>query len=53
MGNIEKALLKELSRFKEIGYNIENLEEQFIGGGSGFEETQGASNLLNKFTKRQ
>ena len=32
MDNIEKTLLKELSRFKEIGYNIENLEEQVVSG---------------------
>ena len=50
---LEKKLLKELSRFKEIGRNSSNLDEQLIGGGSGFEESQGASDLLNKFKKRQ
>jgi len=50
---LEKKLLKELSRFKEIGRNSSNLDEQLIGGGSGFEKSQGASDLLNKFKKRQ
>jgi len=50
---LEKKLLKELSRFKEIGRNSSNLDEQLIGGGSGFEESQGTSDLLNKFKKRQ
>tara|TARA_R110000824_G_scaffold6818_1_gene31436 strand:- start:911 stop:1669 length:759 start_codon:yes stop_codon:yes gene_type:complete len=50
---LEKKLLKELSRFKEIGHNSNNLDEQFLGGGSGFKKTQGASDLLNKFKKRQ
>ena len=53
MDNIEKELLKELSRFREIGHNSNNLNEQMIGGGSGFEKPQGGSDILKKFTKRQ
>jgi len=57
MDNIEKELLKELNRFKEIGRNSENLDEQSmmvgLGGGSGFVQNQGGSDTLNKFTKRQ
>jgi chromosome segregation ATPase len=57
MGNIEKELLEELNRFKEIGRNSENLNEQSImvgiGGGSGFVKNQGVSDTLNKFNKRQ
>ena len=35
--NIEKKLLKELARFKQIGYNSDNLHEQtgFVGGSMG------------------
>jgi|TARA_R110000744_G_scaffold143205_4_gene255049 hypothetical protein len=50
---LEKKLLKELSRFKEIGRNSSNLDEQIIGSGSGFDEQQGESDLLMKFKKRQ
>jgi len=50
---LEKKLLKELSRFKEIGRNSDNLDEQTIGGGSGFERNQESSALLQKFKKRQ
>tara|TARA_R110002167_G_scaffold179708_1_gene379461 strand:- start:77 stop:796 length:720 start_codon:yes stop_codon:yes gene_type:complete len=53
MGNIERELIKELNRFKEIGRNSENLDEQMIGGGSGFIENQGGSDLLKKYKKRQ
>ena len=56
MDNIKEALLKELNRFKEIGRNSENLDEQSmvgIGTGSGFVQSQGATNTLNKFIKRQ
>ena len=55
MTNIENELIKELYRFKEIGHNSDNLNEQVIGigGGSGFETPQGASDSLKKFTKRQ
>ena len=55
MGNIEKELLKELNRFKEIGRNSENLDEQVvgIGGGSGFVQDQGGSDLLKKYKLRQ
>jgi hypothetical protein len=56
MDNIEKELLKELNRFKQIGRNSENLDEQSmvgIGTGSGFVQSQGATNTLNKFIKRQ
>ena len=57
MGNIEKELLEELNRFKEIGRNSENLDEQSmmvgLGGGSGFVKNQGGSNTLTKFENRQ
>jgi len=56
MDNLEKALLKQLSRFKEIGHNINNLDEQIVGGvggGSGFETQQGGSDRLEKFKKQQ
>tara|TARA_R110001592_G_scaffold2527_2_gene14786 strand:- start:373 stop:1113 length:741 start_codon:yes stop_codon:yes gene_type:complete len=55
MGNIERELIKELNRFKEIGRNSENLDEQVvgIGGGSGFIQDQGGSDLLKKYKKRQ
>jgi len=54
MSNIENELIKELYRFKEIGHNSDNLNEQtMIGGGSGFEKPQGGSDILKKFTKRQ
>ena len=57
MGNIEKELLEELNRFKEIGRNSENLNEQSmmvgLGGGSGFVKNQGGSDTLTKFKKRQ
>jgi hypothetical protein len=57
MGNIEKELLEELNRFKEIGRNSENLDEQSItvglGGGSGFVKNQGVSDTLTKFKNRQ
>ena len=29
---LEKKLLKELSRFKEINHNTQNLDEQMVGG---------------------
>tara|TARA_Y100000389_G_C17438476_1_gene507029 strand:+ start:826 stop:1605 length:780 start_codon:yes stop_codon:yes gene_type:complete len=51
IGNI---LSEELQRFNQIGEYVTNLHEQFVGGGgSGFENNQGASSLLNKFQKRQ
>jgi len=53
MGNIEKTLLKELNRFKQIGRNSENLDEQMLGAGSGFMQNQGGSDTLDKFKKRQ
>ena len=53
MDNIEKALIKELNRFKEIGRNSENLDEQMLGVGSGFMQNQGGSDTLDKFKKRQ
>lgn len=55
MDNIENGVLKELNRFKEIGRNSENLDEQVIGigGGSGFIQDQGGSDTLEKFKKRQ
>ena len=55
MINIEKELIKELHRFKEIGRNSENLNEQMVGlgGGSGFDTPQGGSDLLKKFEKHQ
>ena len=56
MGNIESKLIKELNRFKEIGRNSENLDEQTmvgLGTGSGFVKNQGGSDTLNKFNKRQ
>ena len=54
MGNkIEKELLDELKRFVQINHNLNNLTEQMIGGGSGFEKPQGGSDILQKFTKRQ
>ena len=56
MANIEKELLKELHRFREIGYNLDNLnEQQMIGGGSGFidDQGEGGSDSLQKFNKRQ
>jgi len=53
MANIEKELLKELNRFKQIGRNSENLDEQMLGAGSGFMQNQGGSDTLDKFKKRQ
>jgi|TARA_R110000744_G_scaffold375995_2_gene489916 hypothetical protein len=56
MDNLEKALLKQLSRFKEIGHNINNLDEQIVGGvgsGSGFKDQQGSSERLERFKKQQ
>lgn len=51
---IENILSEELRRFNQIGGYVANLHEQFVGGGgSGFENKQGASSLLNKFQKRQ
>ena len=49
MGNIEKTLLKELSRFKEIGYNIENLEEQMVGGMSNLGMGSHVERLAKRF----
>ena len=57
MDNIERVLIKELNRFKEIGRNSENLDEQSmmvgLGGGSGFIQDQGDSDQLKKYKKRQ
>jgi len=56
MDNLEKKLLKELTRFNQIGYNSQNLEEQMIGGvdnGSGFMNKVGESERLKKFEARQ
>ena len=49
MDNIEKTLLKELSRFKEIGYNIENLEEQVMGGMSNLGMGSHVERLAKRF----
>ena len=56
MGNIDKELLKELNRIKQIGRNSENLDEQTmvgLGTGSGFIKNQGDSERLEMFNKRQ
>ena len=52
---LEKKLLEELSRFKQIRYNTENLDEQNIANnnGSGFLKNQGESDALQKFNNRQ
>jgi len=53
--NTENKILKELSRFNQIGYNSNNLQEQMLGtaSGSGFMQTQGESERLKKFQARQ
>jgi hypothetical protein len=58
---IEKSILKELSRFNEINHNMDNLNEQKINSlgdgmadvGSGFEHQQGSSDRLKKFKTQQ
>ena len=53
---LEKRLLKELYRFKEINHNTENLDEQMLGNlgmSSGFIAKQGNSDTLKKFNTRQ
>jgi hypothetical protein len=49
MDKIEKSLLKELSRFKEIGYNIDNLEEQMVGGVSNLGMGSHVERLAKRF----
>ena len=52
MSNIENELIKELSRFREIGHNSDNLNEAvMIGGGSGFVNNQDETDTLKKFKK--
>ena len=55
MGNLEKKLTEELNRFNQISYNSSNLEEQVggMGNGSGFVDTAGSSERLEKFQIRQ
>ena len=56
MANIEQRLKEELERFKQIGNNANNLNEQVLGtvnGGSGFVDVQGASPRISQFIKRQ
>jgi DNA repair exonuclease SbcCD ATPase subunit len=53
MDNIEQKLREELERFKQIGHNATNLNEQFIGDGSGFVNQQGNSPRVSEFIKRQ
>ena len=46
MASIEQKLREELDRFKQIGNNANNLDEQVLGGfggGSGFVNAQGSS----------
>ena len=56
MANIEQRLKEELERFKQIGNNANNLNEQVLGsvnGGSGFVDVQGPSPRISQFVKRQ
>ena len=51
---LEKKLLQELARFNNLSHNANNLEEQMINSGSGFDGGKlGASDTLKKFVKRQ
>mgnify|MGYP003648781755 CR=1 FL=1 len=56
MASIEQRLKEELKRFKQIGNNANNLNEQVLGtvnGGSGFVSPQGGSPRISKFLDRQ
>jgi hypothetical protein len=56
MASIEQKLKEELERFKQIGNNANNLNEQVLGsvnGGSGFVDVQGPSPRISQFVKRQ
>ncbi len=56
MASIEQKLKEELERFKQIGNNANNLNEQVLGsvnGGSGFVDVQGPSPRISQFIKRQ
>ena len=56
MANIDKKLEEELKRFNTIGkYIDETLNETFtsLGNGSGFVDSQGGSERLEMFNKRQ
>ena len=55
MDNLENKLTEELNRFNQISYNSINLEEQVggMGNGSGFVDTAGSSERLEKFKVRQ
>ena len=50
---LEEKLLQELARFNNLSHNANNLEEQMISSGSGFEDKLGASDTLKKFVNRQ
>ena len=50
---LEEKLLQELARFNNLSHNANNLEEQMINSGSGFEDKLGASDTLKKFVNRQ
>ena len=45
---LEKKLLEELSRFKEINHNTQNLDEQMVGGVSSL----GMGSHLERLSKR-
>ena len=53
--NIKEELLRELTRFKEIGRNSNNLTEQnmAVNNSSGFLDAQGESDRLKDYVKRQ